>query len=294
MKKTGNYLTITFPFLLALALQILGAFWGVIIYGVVMGIQMSAQGTLDINNIQDIANGALNPQILLGISAAIGIVDIVVFSIWLKKQKKSGDILVKADKLDAKGIVLILILGVCIQISLSIILTVISNLRPDWFDGYGELIDSLGMGNTFISFLYVGLVAPIAEELIFRGVTFNKARKYMPFLAANFVQALLFGIYHMNLIQGLYAFAMGLSFGLIRRAYSLIGAILLHMTVNIAGMTLDYILPEQILNNHIAVSILFLLTGAAVTAILLYAGKQVKNIQEEEPVYHIMDSYEDN
>ncbi|WOO34669.1 type II CAAX endopeptidase family protein [Anaerocolumna sp. AGMB13020] len=294
MKKTGNYLTITFPFLLALALQILGAFWGVIIYGVVMGIQMSAQGTLDINNIQDIANGALNPQILLGISAAIGIVDIVVFSIWLKKQKKSGDILVKADKLDTKGIVLILILGVCIQISLSIILTVISNLRPDWFDGYGELIDSLGMGNTFISFLYVGLVAPIAEELIFRGVTFNKARKYMPFLAANFAQALLFGIYHMNLIQGLYAFAMGLSFGLIRRAYSLIGAILLHMTVNIAGMTLDYILPEQILNNHIAVSILFLLTGAAVTAILLYAGKQVKNIQEEEPVYHIMDSYDDN
>ena len=294
MKKTGNYLTITFPFLLALALQIVGAFWGMIIYGVVMGIQMSAQGTLDINNIQDIANGALNPQILLGISAAIGIVDIVVFSIWLKKQKKSGDILVKADKLDAKGIVLILILGVCIQISLSIILTVISNLRPDWFDGYGELIDSLGMGNTFISFLYVGLVAPIAEELIFRGVTFNKARKYMPFLAANFVQALLFGIYHMNLIQGLYAFAMGLSFGLIRRAYSLIGAILLHMTVNIAGMTLDYILPEQILNNHIAVSILFLLTGAAVTAILLYAGKQVKNIQEEEPVYHIMDSYDDN
>ncbi len=293
MKKTGNYLTITFPFLLALALQIVGAFWGMIIYGVVMGIQMSAQGTLDINNIQDIANGALNPQILLGISAAIGIVDIVVFSIWLKKQKKSGDILVKANKLNAKGIVLILILGVCIQISLSIILTVISNLRPDWFDGYGELIESLGMGNTFISFLYVGLVAPIAEELIFRGVTFNKARKYMPFLAANFVQALLFGIYHMNLIQGIYAFAMGLSFGLIRRAYSLIGAILLHMTVNIAGMTLDYILPEQILNNYIAVSILFLVTGAAVTASLLYAGKLIKSIKEDESVYSI-DSYYDN
>ena len=293
MKKTGNYLTITFPFLLALALQIVGAFWGMIIYGVVMGIQMSAQGTLDINNIQDIANGALNPQVLLGISAAIGIVDIVVFSIWLKKQKKSGDILVKANKLNAKGIVLILILGVCIQISLSIILTVISNLRPDWFDGYGELIESLGMGNTFISFLYVGLVAPIAEELIFRGVTFNKARKYMPFLAANFVQALLFGIYHMNLIQGIYAFAMGLSFGLIRRAYSLIGAILLHMTVNIAGMTLDYILPEQILNNYIVVSILFLVTGAAVTASLVYAGKLIKSIKEEEPVY-LNDSYDDN
>lgn len=293
MKKTGNYLTITFPFLLALALQIVGAFWGVIIYGVVMGIQMSAQGTLDMNNIQDIANGALNPQILLGISAAIGIVDIVVFSIWLKKQKKSGDILVKANKLNAKGIVLILVLGVCIQISLSIILTVISNLRPDWFDRYGELIDSLGMGNTFVSFLYVGLVAPIAEELIFRGVTFNKAKKYMPFLAANFVQALLFGIYHMNLIQGLYAFAMGLSFGLIRRAYSLIGAILLHMTVNIAGMTLDYILPEQILNNYLAVCILFLVTGAAVTAILVYAGKFIKNIKEEEPEY-LIDSYDDN
>jgi uncharacterized protein len=293
MKNIGKYMTTTFPFLLALALQFVGIFWGMIIYGVVLGIQMSAQGTLDMNNIQDIANGALNPQILLGISAAIGIVDIIVFGIWFKKQKKSGDILVSANKLNAKGVVLILILGLCIQISLSVILTVISNLRPDWFDGYGELIESLGMGNSLISFLYVGLVAPIAEELIFRGVTFNKARKYMPFLAANFVQALLFGIYHMNLIQGLYAFAMGLSFGLIRRAYSLIGAILLHMAVNIAGMTLDYILPEQILNNEFAVGILFLVTGAAVTSILIYAGKLIKNIKDEEPVY-IIDSYDDN
>ncbi|MDF2870925.1 MAG: amino terminal protease family [Anaerocolumna sp.] len=293
MKNIGKYMTTTFPFLLALALQFVGVFWGMIIYGVVLGIQMSAQGTLDMNNIQDIANGALNPQILLGISAAIGIVDIIVFGIWLKKQKKSEDILVNANKLNAKGVVLILILGLCIQISLSIILTVISNLRPDWFDGYGELMESLGMGNSLISFLYVGLVAPIAEELIFRGVTFNKARKYMPFLAANFVQALLFGIYHMNLIQGLYAFAMGLSFGLIRRAYSLIGAILLHMAVNIAGMTLDYILPEQILNNNFAVGILFLVTGAAVTSILIYAGKLIKNIKDEEPVY-IIDSYDDN
>ncbi|MNN84918.1 hypothetical protein D3C81_2021310 [compost metagenome] len=65
------------------------------------------------------------------------------------------------------------------------------------------------------------------------------------------------------------------------------------MTVNIAGMTLDYILPEQILNNYIAVSILFLVTGAAVTASLVYAGKLIKSIKEEEPVY-LIDSYDDN
>ncbi len=43
---------------------------------------------------------------------------------------------------------------------------------------------------------------PVCEELVFRGVTMRLVRRALPFWAANLMQAVLFGIFHMNWIQG--------------------------------------------------------------------------------------------
>ncbi len=55
------------------------------------------------------------------------------------------------------------------------------------------------------------LITPIAEEFIFRFLGYNMLMKYLPnkHVVALFI-SLLFGIYHLNLIQGVYAFLMSL------------------------------------------------------------------------------------
>ena len=53
------------------------------------------------------------------------------------------------------------------------------------------------------------LIGPFAEEMLFRGVIFSRFRKLMPLWAAAVGSSLFFGIYHGNLMQGLYAFIMG-------------------------------------------------------------------------------------
>lgn len=54
-----------------------------------------------------------------------------------------------------------------------------------------------------------GVVSPIAEELLFRGILYARLRRLMEPSAAIVVSAALFAVYHGNLVQGIYAFVIG-------------------------------------------------------------------------------------
>lgn len=58
--------------------------------------------------------------------------------------------------------------------------------------------------------LLVVVVGPIAEELLFRGVIYGGLRTCFPVDVSALVSALIFGIYHKNIVQGLYAAAFGI------------------------------------------------------------------------------------
>ena len=93
---------------------------------------------------------------------------------------------------------------------------------------------------SIITLIYVILLAPIAEELLFRGLTQKYAERAIGALPAIFFQAAIFGIYHMNLVQGIYAFIFGLLLGFIaRKSKALFPCILLHMVINLSA----YLIP---------------------------------------------------
>ena len=55
-----------------------------------------------------------------------------------------------------------------------------------------------------------GVVMPIVEEYIFRGLMYNRMKDYMSANMAMIISSVIFGLYHGNLIQGVYGFVMGL------------------------------------------------------------------------------------
>lgn len=55
-----------------------------------------------------------------------------------------------------------------------------------------------------------GLISPITEEIVFRGLVFNRMRRYYPVTVAIIVSGMLFGAYHGNLVQGVYGTCMGI------------------------------------------------------------------------------------
>ena len=86
--------------------------------------------------------------------------------------------------------------------------------------------------DVFTLFFYVGILAPIAEEIIFRGFI---QRSLMPYgkKLAIVGSAFLFGIFHGNLLQSPYAFLVGLVLGYVAAEYSILWAMVLHMVNNL-------------------------------------------------------------
>ena len=84
-----------------------------------------------------------------------------------------------------------------------------------------------------------GLFSPVAEEIVFRGLIFNRLRKYCGAAAAVIVSGVLFGVYHGNLVQGVYGGCMGMLMAYVYlRARSFFYPCLFHAAANLAVFAL--------------------------------------------------------
>jgi len=101
------------------------------------------------------------------------------------------------------------------------------------------------MGATLWGFLYIVIVGPIAEEIIFRGAIMRSLQRYGDNFAIV-ISALLFGLYHMFFFQGVFAFFVGILFGYVALRFSIKWSMLLHIVNNLLS-TLEGFLPEQAL-----------------------------------------------
>lgn len=176
----------------------------------------------------------------------IGVIYCVVFLGWYYKCFGRKPEVEAKDVITFKNMLLLFVLAVAGQFIISFFLTLILPLIEGATDQYQSSMQSL-FQQSWMSILYVVLLAPIGEECIFRGLTYQYAKKAFPTAVANVVQAALFGLYHMSLVQGLYAFVMGLVFGnVVYKLKSLWPAVFLHVILNITGLLLNEYAPDDI------------------------------------------------
>lgn len=90
-----------------------------------------------------------------------------------------------------------------------------------------------------VQVICLGVIIPISEELIFRGLLFKRCRELMGFLPAAAGISILFGFTHGNLVQLLYAIGLGMLLAYVYEKYgSLRAAVLLHITANMTSLIL--------------------------------------------------------
>lgn len=89
-----------------------------------------------------------------------------------------------------------------------------------------------GDTDTLSMFLYASILAPISEEILFRGYVLRALRPYGRRFAI-LGSALLFGLFHGNLLQTPYALLAGLVLGYTAVEYSLGWAVFLHIFNNL-------------------------------------------------------------
>ena len=61
-----------------------------------------------------------------------------------------------------------------------------------------------------VGLILYGLISPFAEEVVFRGVIYNRLRRYYGRTAGMIASGILFGVFHGNLVQGVYGACLGM------------------------------------------------------------------------------------
>lgn len=238
MNKAEDIIYSSSPFVLALIVQLMSSLVGMFIYGIYKAIQLEPGKYTQIN-LAEYINTPLTMDASLVISAFSAIICIIVFYLWYAKQMKNECNSIVKVKLKLKHILLLILLGIGLQVGISFLMNLIAMAKPNLFNNYGLILEQLGGGTTIVSFIYIGIIAPISEELIFRGVLLNKAKVVLPIFWANVLQGFLFGLYHMNIIQGIYAFIIGMFLGSICIGFkSIYAAVVLHVIINLCGLLL--------------------------------------------------------
>jgi membrane protease YdiL (CAAX protease family) len=100
-----------------------------------------------------------------------------------------------------------------------------------------------------MAFVALVVVAPIAEELLFRGYLFGRLRTQSGFWPSMVVTSVLFGLVHLQWNVGVDVFALSLVLCFLREKTGTIWAgIVLHMIKNVVAFTLLFLHPDILKN----------------------------------------------
>lgn len=156
------------------------------------------------------------------------------------------------DEFNIKNGFLVAVLGSSLALIVNIIIfrLNISN-RYDNFDN----------SNLFINILSSGILGPILEELIFRGIVYNRLKQVTNIKKAMFFSSLIFALFHVDFSQICYAFFMGYLFVNIYEKYSSLKlSMIAHMSANIViTLFIAKIVSINVINQLIIYMILSIL-----------------------------------
>jgi len=107
-------------------------------------------------------------------------------------------------------------------------------------DEYDKIAEIMYQGNVVLELVALAILTPIVEELIFRGLMYTQLTEFMKKKHAIIVASLIFGLYHGNFLQAVYAFALGLLMIYVyERFHTLLAPILFHIGANALGILIS-------------------------------------------------------
>ena len=153
------------------------------------------------------------------------------------------------------------VIGSCGLYYLAILISVVIDvISPATMDAYNEMMDRTLGGSQMLAMLAAVLLAPINEECIMRGLILKNLQRFFPTSAVIVIQAVLFGIFHANWVQGLYVLPVGAALGYVAvKSRSVIPCIFMHLFYNLLSFVVT-MLPE------FCQSILFAVCAVVVSA----------------------------
>lgn len=202
----------------------------VVQYAQMMISMIRAFGSGNLNALETLAEEVMGSAWGYFLAAAIGL---IILLAWKKPAFWKNEIWAKGNAMKPGSFLVLLCLFLSGQLIYQIVMMIVEMILNSFGLSVLAGMEAVSMDtDNFGMFLYGGILAPITEELLFRGLIQRTLRPYGKRFAI-LCSAFTFGIFHGNLLQAPYAFLVGLVLGYVASEYSIGWAMLLHMINNL-------------------------------------------------------------
>ena len=181
------------------------------------------------------------------------VVGIIAFGLWyyFGFVRRGTKVRIK-EIIGYKSILAVISMVIGLQFLITAGFVIATELFPKVIEDYMQLMTDSGLvDNQLIMIVYAILIGPVLEELCIRGVTFGFLEKsnIKPFFII-LISGILFGVMHLNLVQGIYASVLGFFLGYMRYKYRSIKiTIVMHILFNFMGTYGEMLMDKLNLSN---------------------------------------------
>lgn len=149
------------------------------------------------------------------------------FAIWHK------DIRIRPGKrINGISVIPMVILAASVSMGMNGFLSLIELYK--YSPAFQEISDIQFDIPVWLGILSYGILAPLGEEVVFRGVIYGQLKKVSNVPTAIVVSGLTFGLFHGNLVQAVYASVIGFLLALVYELYdSILAAMVFHGIANL-------------------------------------------------------------
>ncbi len=176
------------------------------------------------------------------------------------------------------------------------LITLINAISMLFVDNAVASMSSDILGTPFMAmFLLMGILGPLNEELVCRGIFYQSYKRSGTMLQAMLLSAMLFALMHMNFNQAAYAFVIGMiAVLLVEATGSLWSSVLLHVTINMQPVFLMYMEDgadiqeaEELLTNDLLLLVIsvYLVIAALAGCALAWIAKNEKREENLRAVW---------
>ncbi|SDB27684.1 CPBP family intramembrane glutamic endopeptidase [Eubacterium oxidoreducens] len=144
---------------------------------------------------------------------------------------------------------------------------------------YQNVNESFGEGAAIWLFLYTVIMTPIAEELLYRGILYEKIKECYRPVWGILISAIVFGIVHANIPQFFYATGVGVILALVYRQGGLRWCIMTHAAVNLLALVrrFDWIASWEGEREHILYeSAILAIAGIVIVLLMIRKIQKIK------------------
>ncbi|MCR5736504.1 MAG: CPBP family intramembrane metalloprotease [Eubacterium sp.] len=176
--------------------------------------------------------------------------------------------------------------GLFAMLSANFVVSFLSLFMPDFMiESYSDTKEIIDNAPGSLQVIASVILAPIVEELIFRGLIYTRLKQMTSLKAAAVISAALFGAFHMNWLQAPYAFLIGIMCVFVYEKYQTIFAtIFFHGMANMFSVLSMFMLggggesTEQPSTGQLVIAYIFWIwiTGAFVVLIGMIINHRVK------------------